>query len=192
MHMHISVPVADVYDKLTILDIKAENIEDPSKLLSIRSEITALKHDTRNLNINFTFYNRLKLINSKLFELLDQMYFLKHDVTHPEYAILSNKSFIENDRRFRMKRKINAFHNSEIKEVKSYATNVCIITTDQITFDSKTVDKIQDLSTYYDKVFYIGLTDNNAFDNDDSIVRISSDEIETLILSYTRLVKVEI
>jgi len=192
INIHISVPVADVYDKLTILDIKTEKINDTSKLASIQSEITALKKDTAHLTINIDFYNRLKYINSNLFNLLDQMYLIKHDVSNPEYPVLSNKSFIENDRRFRMKRKINMFHKSEIQEVKSYAAKCCIITNKDLVLDSKTIDNIQDMSTYYDKVFYIGTINNNLFDNDESIVRISDEEVEGIVISYKDLIKIEI
>jgi len=192
MHIYISVPIADVYDKLSILDIKADKITNLDKLAIIRLEISALKNDTEGLNINLVFYNRLKDINANLFNLLDRMYELKHDVSNHEYSILANKSFTENDRRFRMKRKINNFHSSEINEVKSYSSKVCIIKNRDLLFDSKTIDKIQDLSTYYDKVFVIGSLDNALFQSDGSIIGISTEEIEELSSKYTDVVNIEL
>jgi hypothetical protein len=189
MHIYISVPIADVYDKLSILDIKADKITDLDKLSNIRLEIGALKNDIKALQLNFDFYNRLKDINANLFNLLDRMYELKHDVSNPEYSILANKSFTENDRRFRMKRKINILHNSEINEVKSYSAKVCIITNREIEFDTKTIDKIQDLSTYYDKVFFIGSLDKAVFQSDGSIFGISTEEIEDISRHYKDVVK---
>jgi len=105
---------------------------------------------------------------------------------------LANKSFTENDRRFRMKRKINNFHSSEINEVKSYSSKVCIIKNRDLLFDSKTIDKIQDLSTYYDKVFVIGSLDNALFQSDGSIIGISTEEIEELSSKYTDVVNIEL
>lgn len=189
MHIYISVPIADVYDKLSILDIKADKITDLDKLANIRLEISALKNDIKALQLNFDFYNRLKDINANLFNLLDRMYELKHDVSNPEYSILANKSFTENDRRFRMKRKINILHKSEINEVKSYSARVCIITNRELEFDTKTIDKIQDLSTYYDKVFFIGSLDITVFQDDGSIFGISTEEIEDISRDYKDVVK---
>ena len=189
MHIYISVPIADVYDKLSILDIKADKITDLDKLANIRLEIGALKNDIKALQVNFDFYNRLKDINANLFNLLDRMYELKHDVSNPEYSILANKSFTENDRRFRMKRKINILHNSQINEVKSYSAKVCIIANRELEFDTKTIDKIQDLSTYYDKVFFIGSLDITVFQDDGSIFGISTEEIEDISRNYKEVVQ---
>ena len=190
MSIKISVPIADVYDKLTILDIKNEHIKD-DRLISINNEIIALKNDTHMLEINNDFYNVLKEINSNLFNLLDQMYEIKHDVTDPLYSILANKSFIENDRRFRMKRKINNYHNSEIKEVKSYKLKVCLIMNNPDIMDDKLIKLINDSSTYYDKVFYVINKKNTIFYDDGSIFGINSEEIESIIKNYKDLYIIE-
>ena len=190
MSIKISVPIADVYDKLTILDIKKEHIND-DRLIAINNEIIALKNDTTALQINKDFYNVLKEINSNLFNLLDQMYEIKHDVTNPLYSILANKSFVENDRRFRMKRKINNYHNSEIKEVKSYKLKVCLIMNNPNIIDNTLIKLINNSSTYYDNVFYVTNTNNTIFYDDGSIFGINNEEVETIINNYTDLHRIE-
>ena len=88
-----------------------------------------------------------------------------------------------------MKRKINILHNSQINEVKSYSAKVCIIANRELEFDTKTIDKIQDLSTYYDKVFFIGSLDITVFQDDGSIFGISTEEIEDISRNYKEVVQ---
>ena len=180
MSIKVSLPIADIYDKLTILDIKKEKIKD-ERVNEIIKEIDILKNDTKDLVINEKYYNMLKEINSNLFNLLDKMYEINHDVSNPLYAELCNKSFIENDRRFRMKRKINNLHNSIIKEVKSYKSKVCVFLTNvDEELNDTTIENINIQSTYYDKVYYLTNKQDTLFFNDGSIYGISKDEFDLI------------
>ena len=180
MSIKVSLPIADIYDKLTILDIKKENIKD-ERVKEIIKEIDILKNDTKDLVINEKYYNMLKEINSNLFNLLDKMYEIQHDVSNSLYAELSNKSFIENDRRFRMKRKINNLHNSLIKEVKSYKSKVYIfLNNPDEELNEIQIESINNYSTYYDKVYYLTNKQNTLFYNDGSIFGITKDEIDDI------------
>lgn len=125
MSIKINIPIADLYDKLSILNIKKEIIKD-ERLNEVIKEINILENDMQNLKINEEYYDILKEINYNLFNYLDEMYKISHDIDNPLYSKLCRKSFIENDRRFRIKRKINNIHNSNIKEVKSYKLKSCI------------------------------------------------------------------
>lgn len=181
MSIKVSLPIADIYDKLTILDIKKEHIKDIKKISEILNEIYLLKSDTKDLMINENYYNMLKEINSNLFNHLDEMYQINHDVSNPLYAELCKKSFIENDRRFRMKRKINNLHNSLIKEVKSYKSKVCIFLNDPDEELSKIqIESINNYSTSYDKVYYLTNKEDNLFLNDGSIFGISKDKLDLI------------
>lgn len=180
MSIKVSLPIADIYDKLTILDIKKEKIKD-ERVNEIIKEINILKNDIKDLVINEKYYNMLKEINSNLFNLLDKMYEINHDVSNPLYAELCRKSFIENDRRFRMKRKINNLHNSIIKEVKSYKSKVCVFLTNvDEELDDITIENINIQSTYYDKVYYLTNKQDTLFYNDGSIYGISKDEFDSM------------
>jgi uncharacterized membrane protein YheB (UPF0754 family) len=180
MSIQVSLPIADIYDKLTILDIKKENIKD-ERVSEIIKEISILRNDTSNLVVNEKYYNMLKEINNNLFNLLDKMYEINHDVSNPSYADLCKKSFIENDRRFRMKRKINNLHNSIIKEVKSYKSTVCIFLNDpEKELNKEIIENINMQSTYYDKVYYLINEKNTLFYNDGSIYGITKDEFNSM------------
>ena len=181
MSIQVSLPIADIYDKLTILDIKKEHIKDIEKITDIVNEIYLLKNDTKDLIINTQYYNMLKEINNNLFNHLDDMYAINHDVSNPLYAELCRKSFIENDRRFRMKRKINNLHNSLIKEVKSYKSKVCVFLnnpSEELT--EIQIESINNYSTYYDKVYYLTNKQNTLFYNDGSIYGITRDDFDSM------------
>jgi len=180
MSIKVSLPIADIYDKLTILDIKKENIKD-ERVNEILKEITILKNDTSDLVINEKYYNMLKEINNNLFNHLDDMYAINHDVSNALYAELCRKSFIENDRRFRMKRKINNLHNSIIKEVKSYKSKICVfLTNPDEELNNTTIENINIQSTYYDKVYYLTNKQNTVFYDDGSIHGITKNEFESM------------
>ena len=66
MSIKVSLPIADIYDKLTILDIKKEKIKD-ERVNEIIKEIDILKNDTKDLVINeescsYKYYELLKQI----------------------------------------------------------------------------------------------------------------------------------
>jgi hypothetical protein len=189
MSIQVSLPIADIYDKLTILDIKKEKIKD-ERINEIIKEIDLLKNDTYELVINEKYYSMLKEINSNLFNLLDKMYEINHDVYNPLYAELCRKSFIENDRRFRMKRKINNLHKSLIKEVKSYKLKACIfLTNPNEELSSTTIENINVQSTYYDKVYYLTNKKNTLFYDDGSIYGITKNEFDYMNKDIIHIIK---
>ena len=180
MSIQVSLPIADIYDKLTILDIKKENIKD-ERINEIIKEINILKNDTSDLVINEKYYNMLKEINNNLFNHLDNMYAINHDISNPLYGELCRKSFIENDRRFRMKRKINNLHNSLIKEVKSYKSKLCVfLNNPDEELTEQQIEAINNYSTYYDKVYYLMNKQNTLFYNDGSIYGITKDKFDSM------------
>jgi hypothetical protein len=189
MSIRVSLPIADIYDKLTILDIKKENIRD-DRVNEIIKEIDILKNDTRDLVINEKYYNMLKEINNNLFNHLDKMYEINHDVLNPLYADLCRKSFIENDRRFRMKRKINNLHNSIIKEVKSYKSKIGVfITNEDHELSEQEIESINNYSTYYDKVYYLTNKKDTLFYNDGSIFGITKDDFNLMKLDNLTIIR---
>jgi hypothetical protein len=189
MSIQVSLPIADIYDKLTILDIKNDKIKD-ERVNEIIKEIDLLKNDTKKLVINEKYYDMLKEINNNLFNLLDKMYEINHDISNPIYAELSRKSFIENDRRFRMKRKINNLHNSFIKEVKSYKLKACILLTNpDEELNDTTIENINIQSTYYDKVYYLTNKQNTVFYDDGSIYGITKDEFNLMKIDNLTIIR---
>jgi len=124
---NIQVPVSpgEVLDKITILEIKSERIDDEKKLVNVRRELDLL-NKTWAASINEdevirNLHTQLKEINEALWEIED-------DIRDKERAKEFDERFIElarsvyftNDRRSDIKKKLNLHLGSEIVEEKSY------------------------------------------------------------------------
>ncbi|MDA0240606.1 MAG: DUF6165 family protein [Proteobacteria bacterium] len=121
----IEISPGELIDKITILMIKSERVEDPAKLENVRTEL-ALLDDARGQQITASpaleaLEGELKSINEALWEIED-------DIRDCERAKEFGDRFIElaravyktNDERSRIKRSINELLGSSIMEEKSY------------------------------------------------------------------------
>lgn len=119
------ISVGELLDKISILEIKQNNLKDEEKLKIVTKELSSLK-ETLNKDVKFTdeiqsLYNDLKNINSKLWEIEDG----KRDCERrkefgEEFIQLARSVYIENDNRAKIKNSINKLSGSNISEVKSY------------------------------------------------------------------------
>jgi len=121
--MKIEVSIGEVFDKITILEIKQERITDPVKLSYICDELKVLRDslDEAEITIPDLLYKKLKDINLSLWEtedvIRDKENSCSFDEDFIQHARLDAKY---NDDRFLVKNKINNYCDSEIKEQKSY------------------------------------------------------------------------
>jgi hypothetical protein len=115
----LPVSVGEALDKLSILDIKLNNIHDERKK-NVKIEYDLLLEKLNPfLNKTQKYYDMLKKTNKYIWELMD----LLRDgvnIDNQEYVILCKNTIIANDVRFRIKNKINILSNSHIKEQKGY------------------------------------------------------------------------
>ena len=119
------ISVGELLDKISILEIKQNNLKDEEKLKIVTKELSSLK-ETLNKDVKFTdeiksLYNDLKNINSKLWDIEDG----KRDCERrkefgEEFIQLARSVYIENDNRAKIKNNINKLSGSNISEVKSY------------------------------------------------------------------------
>lgn len=121
MKVNIPVSVGELVDKLTILDIKLENITDENKLIHIRKE----KEELEKLYVDFTEMeaNRdvLYQINRGLWIVEDELRRKeKQQEFDSDFVRLARDVYHINDKRFQIKSKINILTQSDIKEMKSY------------------------------------------------------------------------
>jgi len=172
----------EALDKLSILQIKLENINDERKN-DVQIEYNILHKQLNNIfnhDINY-FYYILKTINNNIWILQDK-YRSSEDVDElqsgeslDERNKLCDEIIKENDRRFRVKSKINNYLNSTIKEQKGYVKKKAFILTHLGLGDMvNCIGLVRYLSTVYDellvvckKVYY-----NNVkmlFENDKTI-----------------------
>ena len=123
MEVRASISVGELVDKITILEIKLEKINNSKKLEDVKNELTILnKYFLEIENIELTkLKNKLKSTNLELWQIEDDIRLCeKNQVFDEDFINLARSVYITNDKRFELKNSINQLFSSEIKEVKSY------------------------------------------------------------------------
>jgi chromosome segregation ATPase len=121
----VEVSIGELFDKISILEIKQEKIKDPEKLKFILDEHSVLK-DQLNKNVKSNdkldhLFQSLKDINSKLWIIEDDKRQCEKDKNFTEKFIkLSRDVHFLNDDRAKIKLEINNQTGSKIKEIKEY------------------------------------------------------------------------
>ena len=126
MSIKIELSVGELLDKISILQIKAERIVDPSKLENINKELDVLMSlwkDSAYSNNNLeSETNDLKAINEELWAIEDKIRDKERNRTFDKGFIeLARAVYITNDKRADIKRIINSKTGSELIEEKSYS-----------------------------------------------------------------------
>ena len=124
MQIEIPISIGELIDKITILEIKYENISDSEKNKLIDVELNLLNSIYKKIGPNKELEQlklELKTINSKLWEIEDEIRILENKkIFENEFVSLARSVYITNDKRFDIKNKINKIFSSDIMEVKSY------------------------------------------------------------------------
>ena len=121
----VEVSVGELFDKISILEIKQEKIKDSEKLKYINNEYNVLRDQfSKNVKsddkINKLF-DSLKEINSKLWVIEDEKRMCEKKSNFGESFIkLSRDIHFLNDDRAKIKLEINNYTGSKIKEIKEY------------------------------------------------------------------------
>ena len=119
------ISAGELLDKISILEIKLDNIKDKEKLVEINKEHKSLEI-TRKSNIEITeslqkLINQLSEINLKLWNIEEEKRICeKNGDFGKNFIQLSRNVYINNDKRAKIKSDINKLLGSNIKEVKSY------------------------------------------------------------------------
>ena len=126
MSIRVELPVGELLDKISILQIKAERIVDPSKLENINKELDvliSLWKDSAYSNNNLeSETNELKAINEELWAIEDKIRDKERNrVFDKGFIELARAVYITNDKRADIKRIINSKTGSELIEEKSYS-----------------------------------------------------------------------
>ena len=121
--MKIEVSIGEVIDKITILQIKENNIKDSIKLIYIKDELNILNNTLSESGIIVPIYliDKLREVNQRLWDCEEV---LRVKEKNKEYDDVFIKHAVDdaviNDERFLVKNEINNLCNSNIKEQKSY------------------------------------------------------------------------
>ena len=119
------ISAGELFDKITILEIKKEKISNKEKLIDIEKELNSLNDtvekfipDQSNISKHI---NDLKEINLKLWDIEDGKRAAEKEKKFDDKFIeLARNVYKLNDERAKIKLAINTTLGSNIKEVKSY------------------------------------------------------------------------
>jgi len=124
--MQIEVSKGEIIDKFTIASIKLEKIHEEEKRNNVRYEyeilekaVLEIKSHTKE-DLSFVI-KELKLLNEQIWDTVDKI--CKKEVSKEfdgEFIELARNTYLLNDLRSKVKRKINLMTNSCIIEEKLY------------------------------------------------------------------------
>jgi hypothetical protein len=124
MIIECPVSLGEVVDKMTILELKEEFIDDKEKLVHVMNEHRLLSEKIAELLKN----NDLMELKHSLYEINKKLWIIEDNIRlkeikqefDGEFIELARSVYVTNDLRFRQKDKINKTFGSNIREVKSY------------------------------------------------------------------------
>lgn len=114
------ISLGELYDKITILEIKLDRISDPAKRENVMNELKALSSFEKT-PISKEIYDQLKTDNEKLWEIEDKIREKERKKEFDdEFIQLARSVYFTNDQRSETKKLINVLYGSELVEEKSY------------------------------------------------------------------------
>ena len=119
------ISAGELLDKISILEIKLEKIEDKNNREEIKKEYKILK-EIQNSSIKFDdkikeLFNSIKVINIRLWNVEDELRVCEKNKDFGKNFInLAREVYFNNDKRSKIKSEINKILGSNIREVKQY------------------------------------------------------------------------
>ena len=121
--MKIEVSNGEIFDKLSILEVKSQKITDNLKLQYVNKEHQYLKQVVNmiDFSLDAEAYKKLRDINFQLWDIEDEIRLKEEQADFGDRFIeLSRLIYILNDERFRLKKKINIETGSDFHEQKGH------------------------------------------------------------------------
>jgi predicted nuclease with TOPRIM domain len=123
--IYSEISAGELFDKISILEIKKIKITDKSKVKIVLKELSSLqetvKENVAKSKSLTKLYKKLKSVNLKLWKIEDHIRDCERKSNFNEKFIkLARAVYFTNDERSRLKNKINSLTKSNISEVKSY------------------------------------------------------------------------
>ena len=123
MLINVPVSIGELFDKISILDIKTKKIKNKDDLKLMKYELSKLRKIVKSkgltsINIK-NKYQSLKSINEKLWNIENKKRKCeKLKKFDKSFINLARKVYIYNDKRARLKKDINDLSGSSIVEIK--------------------------------------------------------------------------
>ena len=126
MKILTEISAGELFDKLSILEIKLDKINDNNKKKEIKKEFDILKKiQTSTIKSDDeleNLFNSLKKINNNLWEIEDKIRICeKNNDFGDVFVMLARDVYFNNDKRAKIKFQINKKLKSNITEIKQYA-----------------------------------------------------------------------
>lgn len=121
--MKIEVSIGEIFDKITILEIKLKKIDNRVKLTNVQKEYDLLAKtlESEKVDRKIPEFKQLKEINLRLWEIEDKIRVKEAAGEFDEDFIqLARSVYFENDKRAEVKKKINLKFGSDLVEEKQY------------------------------------------------------------------------
>jgi hypothetical protein len=169
--LYLPVSLGEAIDKLTILDIKAEKINDIRKN-DVLNEFNLLNEKLSEFIMKYkNLYETMKKVNLLIWDMMDGL--RDGNLKRDDYLKVCKECIEYNDIRFRVKNKINYISKSHLKEQKSYKINRLVIRINKnINSDNQILlNIVKYFSFIYDEIIFESnfslefLKDNFNYDN---------------------------
>ena len=127
MKILAEISVGELFDKITILNIKTKKISDNDKLQNIQTELKILEEQSKKIDVSDInslneLVSQLQQINEDLWDIENQKRECEAQKDFGEIFIkLSRDVHFKNDIRAQLKKEINLLSNSQIVEEKEYS-----------------------------------------------------------------------
>jgi hypothetical protein len=121
----VPISLGELLDKISILEIKVDEITDPAKVANITRELRALEAIQQAEIIQLPeihgLYASLQQVNRQLWKIEDEIRAKERAKVYDSTFIqLARSVYINNDVRAQLKRRINEIAGSDLIEEKSY------------------------------------------------------------------------
>ena len=125
--IHVPVSTGELFDKISILEIKSERLIDADKIENVRHEMRLLKTILFQLKLSSSaefeqLCVELKAVNTKIWDVEDTIRDLERRAKFDgEFVNVARSVYRLNDERARVKRCLSLLTGSAVIEEKSYA-----------------------------------------------------------------------
>lgn len=117
--IYIPVSLGELFDKLSILYIKIERIENEEKIKNIRKEKELLEQISKGHQLDLKLWKDLITTNEEIWDIEDSIRIKYRNLEYDEeFMKMAQRVHELNDRRGEIKREINIKYGSEIIEEK--------------------------------------------------------------------------
>ena len=126
-HVMVPIAVAELYDKISILKIKMERIDDALKLSNVSAELDllnkiAVELDSSKDETVISLRSELKTVNEAIWDAENLVRQVATEEGFGEsFASVARLTYSNNDRRAAIKRRLNVLSGSRIIEEKSHS-----------------------------------------------------------------------